>query len=841
MTLTLMAPLDGWAGPLEEVPDPVFAEKMMGDGLAIDPVGDVLVAPCDGDVVNVHSAGHAVTLRAANGAEILMHIGLETVALRGEGFDVRVLLGDRVVAGQVLIGFDLDLLARRARSLVSPIILANSEAFRIVRRQIGQEVRAGEPLMEIAPVGEARAPSAAPEGETASRKVRITHAHGLHARPAGLIAAEAKTRESDIRIGLGDRTANARSPVALMGLGIQAGDEITVTAQGPDAAAAVDALARLIEQRINTMPSPAPARPSAPAPRPSERALGVLHGVRASPGLAIGPAFRLVAPEPVVRETALGASEELAALAAALNEVKADLAKRAGAESGERRAVLAAHLALLDDPELEAGARRAIAQGRSAGAAWREATQVQAAALAALADERLAARAADLKDLERQVLTVLSSEAPPAPPQPPPGAIVLAEDLAPSELFALRSADVGGLCTAGGGPTSHVAILAAAMDIPALVAAGPGVLAVADGASVVLDADAGLLLAAPKAAELKAARTRLVAQAARKAAALAAAREPCRTADGVRIEVFANVGSLADAETAVRGGAEGCGLLRTEFLFLDRQAPPDEAEQRAAYQAIATAFGGRPVIVRTLDVGGDKPAPYLELARGENPALGLRGVRVSLARPELLRLQLRAILGVEPAGQCRVMIPMVASLAELQTVRGMAQEVASELGRTEPVRLGVMIETPAAAVTADLIAAEADFLSIGTNDLAQYALAMDRGDPALAAEVDALHPAVLRLIRQTAEGGRANGRPVGVCGGLASDLQAAAILIGLGVTELSAAPAVVAELKAMVRTLTLPACQELARQACEQTSAADVRALALGPAPAKPIPAGASR
>jgi phosphocarrier protein FPr/phosphocarrier protein len=829
--LVLKAPLAGWAAPLEEVPDPVFAEKMMGDGLAIDPVAGELIAPCDGEIVNVHAAGHALTLRAEGGAEILMHVGLETVALGGEGFEVRVKTGDRVAAGRALIGFDLDLVARRSKSLISPIIIANSEAFRITRRELGREVRAGEPLMEIEPVaGAAAAPAG---GETVSRSVVVTHAHGLHARPAALIAAEAKRHGGRVVAALRDRRANAASTVALMGLGVAAGDEIVLTGPKP----AVDAIAELIERRINAEPdTPEPASPS---PRPAERAAGAITGVRAAPGLAIGPAARLASPEITVRSSSLGVAQETQALAAALDQVKAAIAARAAGQSGPRRGILAAHLALLEDPELAAGAHKAIAEGWSAGFAWRAATEAQAKLLAGLGDERLAARAADLTDLERQVLLALGGTSAPAP-ELPSGAVVLAEDLMPSQLMALEAAHIGGICTAGGGPTSHVAILAGAMDIPALVAAGPGVLAIAEGAKVILDADAGVLLAAPKPAELKAAQARVLARNARKAAALGAAQEPCRTADGARIEVFANVASQAEAKAAVAGGAEGCGLLRTEILFLDRASEPDEAEQAAAVQAIAAAFEGRPVIVRTLDIGADKPAPWLDLPRGENPALGVRGVRVGLARPELLRRQLRAILRVEPAGQCRIMLPMVASLAELRAVRALLDEARAALGRKDEVQLGVMIETPAAAVTADLIAAEADFLSIGTNDLAQYALAMDRGDPALAAEVDALHPAVLRLIGQAAEGGKAHGRPVGVCGGLASDLRAAPILIGLGVDELSATPAVVPELKALVRTLSLPACREIARRALAQASAQEVRALALAPSP-EPLSAGAAR
>ena len=253
---------------------------------------------------------------------------------------------------------------------------------------------------------------------------------------------------------------------------------------------------------------------------------------------------------------------------------------------------------------------------------------------------------------------------------------------------------------------------------------------------------------------------------------------------------------------------------------------PDEDEQAAQYQAIADGLGGRPLIVRTLDAGGDKPMPYLPIPHEENPALGLRGVRVGLWRPQMLMTQLRAILRVAPVGQCKIMVPMVASPDELAAVRRMLEEARRDMGVATPVQLGVMIETPAAAVTADLIAEQADFLSIGTNDLTQYVLARDRGNPAVAADIDGLHPAVLRLIRQTCEAGQAKGRWVGVCGGLAGDMAAAPILVGLGVTELSASPAVLPDLKALLRGLTLETCRDLAARALACSSVDEVRALA---------------
>jgi phosphocarrier protein FPr/phosphocarrier protein len=409
----------------------------------------------------------------------------------------------------------------------------------------------------------------------------------------------------------------------------------------------------------------------------------------------------------------------------------------------------------------------------------------------------------------------------------PEGAILIAEDLLPSQVAALDASRVVGIATARGGPTSHVAIIAASRGIPALVALGDRLPTLAAGELLVLDAGGGRLEIAPGTQRIAQARAEKEGRAARRAAALARAHEEACMADGTRIEVFANLGSLKDAAKAVEQGAEGCGLLRTEFLFLNRATAPSEAEQAADYAAIASALEGRPLIVRLLDIGGDKPAPYLPIAPEENPALGLRGIRVALARRDILVAQLRAILRAAPLGDLRIMAPMIARVEELQAVRTALQAEAETIGAAMPP-LGVMVETPAAAVMADALAAQCDFLSIGTNDLTQYTLAMDRGNPAVAGGIDGLDPAVLRLIGQTCTGAARHGTWVGVCGGLASDPLAVPILIGLGVSELSAAPAMVPEIKALVRALTMEDCQALAAQVCAAGSAKEVRALAGG-------------
>ncbi len=828
--LLLVAPMKGWVAPLDEVPDPVFAERILGDGLAIDPTDSTVHAPCDGVISS--AAKHAVSLRAANGAEILIHVGLETVALGGQGFVGHVRGGRSVKTGDPLLSFDLDYLATHAKSVISPIVLTNGDDFAIVRRNLNRETGIGEFLMELKPLREVVETPDDAKGETASREVVVPLAHGIHARPAAVLANCAKRFGSEISLVLNGRRVNARSVVALMSLGARHGDRIVVSADGADAAQAVAALADLIASGLGETPAPAnilyPQRPRAVVVNEAylSGADRVLRGVCAAPGMAIGKIAHFHAPEISVAERGAGLAHETSELDRAVGVVRARLEAMATSGDRQRREILGAHLALLDDPEILQAARASIRQGKSAAFAWRKAVRGFADVVAALDDPLLKERAHDLLDLERQVIADLTGQTP-EPPAFPENAILVADELLPSQLVAFGAAKVAGFCTAGGGPTSHVAILAAGMNVPALVGMGESVLRVAEGTDAILDAGDGMLTLRPGAAARSAAEARLESRQRRTAAALARSHEECRTLDGTRIEIFANLGAGAgEAASAVESGAEGCGLLRTEFLFLDRTTPPSEDEQREQYQAIASALEGRPFIVRTFDIGGDKPVPYLPFPPEENPALGLRGVRAGLWRPDILRTQLAAILKVNPAGQCRIMLPMVASISELKAVRAMLAALGRELAIDARIPLGVMVETPASALLADKLAVEADFLSIGTNDLTQYTLAMDRGHPQLAAQIDAFHPSVLRLIARAAEGGRAQGKQVGVCGGLAADPLAAPLLIGLGIDELSMPPSAIPGMKAVVRALNLDDCRKATRVALDASSAEEVRAIA---------------
>ncbi len=822
MGLIITSPLRGWATTLDEVPDPVFAQRMMGDGVAIQPLGDTVVAPFDGEIVTLHEAGHAISLRSAEGAQVLIHIGLDTVMLKGEGFTPLVAIGQTVSRGDPLIRFDLDAVAQAATSLITPVIVTNAEAFAISRRTTDSAIGACEALMTLVPV-QAETRRRSDDGTMVEQAVTLSLPHGIHARPAARIGEAARQFEAEVHLIRGEKRGDARSTVALLALGTTFGDEIVVQARGDDAEAALAAIAALLATDMGEGAAVV-ATPAASAPAASLEA-GQIGGVIASPGLAMGPAARLRQADIAVARDGTGAVEERAALIAARSEVRASIAARADEAGGGVAAVMQAHLALIDDPELLAAAEKRIAGGNSAGFAWRGAIHDQIDAIRATGNAHLIERIDDLVDIERQLLAVLTGTSLNGPTIEA-GAIVVAEDLLPSQLVTLAAAKPAGICLVRSGPTSHVAILCAGMGLPALVAMGDALDAVDDDLPLLLDAELGHVTLAPSVADTDAFAARLAKRDARRAAAQAAAKDACHSADGTRIEIFANVGSVDEARAAATHGAEGSGLVRSEFLFLDRETAPSEDEQLAAYQGIADALAGKPVIVRLLDIGGDKPAAYIPIDAEENPALGQRGIRVALARPDLLDTQLRAILRVEPAGSCKIMIPMVASVDELRQVRARIDRLRADMGITAPIELGVMVETPAAAMTADLLAAEADFLSIGTNDLTQYVLAMDRGNPAVAAGVDAMHPAVLRMIGETCRLAAIHDRWVGVCGGLASDPAALPILVGLGVAELSAVPSFVAEAKQIVRGLTLTEARAHAELALQCKSAAEVRALA---------------
>jgi len=837
----LLAPLSGILVPLERVPDPVFAQRTVGDGVSIDPTSCDVLAPAAGLVTLLHRAAHALAITTDEGVEILVHIGVDTVSLNGKGFTARVSQGDRVAAGQPLISFDADLIARSAPSLLTQVLVTNRERIRAMTVATGL-VDAGRSVILDVELAAAPAVDGAPatEATAVSADIRLPNRQGLHARPAAVVAAAAKAFRADIRLLRGADAANAKSVTSILLLATNPNDAIRVSATGPDAAAAVSALAELLAcgsgESQASGESAVPAAVAAPAIPVAPTDPRKLAGVSASPGVALGKVAQVRRTAISVAEQGAGLERERAHLDAALTRARQQISAQQAANSGAASRILDAHLELLADPELIDLAVAGLAGGRSAGFAWREAYSRYAARLEALASALLRERAGDVRDVGGRVLGLLAGVTT-APLEFAPGSILIADELTPSETASLDAGRVLGLCTTGGGPTSHAAILARALGLPAVCGVDRAALELEDGTAVLLDGTGGTLLKNPDETEVAAARAVMGRLAAQRHSERAAASEPAATTDGHRIEIAANIGTAEEAVAAVAHGAEAVGLLRSELLFLDRDTAPEEREQAEVYRAVAAALGrGRRLVIRTLDVGGDKPLAYLPLPAEQNPFLGLRGIRVSLERPELLRSQLRAILAAAALSDVHVMFPMIATLDELRAARRI---LAEEQAGGASVRVGVMIEVPSAALTAEHLAREVDFFSIGTNDLTQYTLAMDRGHPRLAALADALHPAVLKLISLTVEAAHRHGKWVGVCGGMAAEPLAVPVLLGIGVDELSVPVPAIAAIKALVRRLSLRHCRDLAREVAGLSTAGEVRArLAQFGREARPAAAG---
>lgn len=829
--IEILAPLSGVLVPLESVPDAAFAQKMVGDGISIDPTSGELLAPVAGTVTHVHRANHALTITSDTGLEFLLHIGIDTVMLKGEGFAAKVREGERVEVGQTLISFDMDRVACNATSLLTQVLVTNVDQVARFLPVSGMAIAGKTVVMTLELAWPASAIEIATGNMQTGAPVMLPNPSGLHARPAAVLAAQAKRFQSDIRLARGSDEANAKSVVAIMTLATQCGDAIRVMACGPDASEAISTLSALLAQGCGEKSGDAQLAPAAfdatSNPIRTTASGNELAGVSASPGLALGRIVQYRQQVIEVMEAGETPACERAKLEAALHEARKQIETiKSGLKNAAEANILEAHQELLDDPDLLDLALYGVAQNQSAGFAWRAAFSQHASRLEDLVGPHnalLRERGNDIRDVGRRVLALLAGVKQ-AQMVLSENSILIAEELTPTDTASFDRSKLIGFCTSSGGPTSHVAILARSFGIPAICGIHAEALKLQDGMPAILDGTSGLLHCNPSQAQIADAHQRLAQQTAQQATEMNGAAALAVTTDGHRIEVAANVRNAEEAREGVAHGAEGVGLLRSEFLFDGRAAAPDEDEQAKAYRAVADALGPeRALIVRTLDIGGDKPLSYLPLPKEDNPFLGLRGVRVSLDQPQMFRTQLRAILGSAGQAKLHIMFPMVATLEELREAKAMLAEEQAATG-LGPVQVGLMIEVPSAALMAEQFAREADFFSIGTNDLTQYTLAMDRGHPKLAKKADSLHPSVLKMIALSCEGARKHGKWVGVCGGMASDLLAVPVLIGLGVHELSVSVPAIPAIKALVRRLSLADCKALAQEVIQMGTAAEVRA-----------------
>jgi len=559
-----------------------------------------------------------------------------------------------------------------------------------------------------------------------------------------------------------------------------------------------------------------------------------LQGVGASPGLAYGPVFLYqqeglsFTPFQVADPPAEWSRME-AALKIATTQLSAIYEKALEETSEAQAAIFEAHQQMLDDPDLIDGIRTSILDEKNnAEKALMDTTEKYAQTLETLADEYFRARAADIRDVARRTLRILLGKQQVDLTLRHP-AIVVARDLTPSDTVQFDKTKLLGFCTAEGGAYSHTAILAKALALPAVVAADDAVLTIARGDCIILNGRSGEIIVNPDQSTLKKFELQQNAEKDWAAVELSAANQPAITKDGQQVEVVANVGNLADTENAIQFGAEGIGLLRTEFLFLNRQKAPSEDEQYVAYKAIFDLMGARPVVIRTLDVGGDKELPYIDLGHEENPFLGWRAIRMCLDNPKFFKTQLRAILRAAVGHKIHIMYPMIAAVSEVKKARVLLNEARDEIKTAglplgETIQVGIMVEIPAAAVMADKFIGEVDFFSIGTNDLTQYTMAVERTNKKVGHLSNALDPAVLRLIARVIEEGHKGGVWVGMCGELAGEPKAIPVLLGLGLDEFSMAPALVPHAKAIIRASSMSECKEIARAVLDMATYAEVEA-----------------
>jgi len=791
-------------------------------GTDIAVIGEALDAADQGDGVLVLMDLGSAILSTEMARDMLAPDAADRIVL----CDAPLTEGAIAAAVQARLGAPLSRVAAEARTALTP-----------------KQIQLGASPVETTGVANAAEPVAG--GPTLTLVVR--NRLGLHARPAARFVGTVGGFQADVSV-INDSTG--RGPVSALSingiatLGVRAGHTITLRATGPEAEAALAAVQRLADSNFGdpldevidvATPIKAPAAPTVLTEALTQTLATPLidnqphPGIAASPGIALGPVRRFTAARLTAPDDAPGAVEaELARLAAGLDGARARIerSRQAMLAHGDRQSaeIFDAHLLFLDDPALRAPAEHTLrAEGRNAAQAWHAATTALAEQYRGLDDPYLRARAADVEDVEQQVLAaLLGVDARPVLAGP---GVLVADDLTPAETAGLDPQVVLGIATALGGPTSHSAILARSLGIPAVVGLGAGLRELADGDLVVVDGDAGHIVPRPDAETQSVVITRQQAAAQAAAVARSAAREPAVTRDGRRIEVVANVGSVADARAAVAAGAEGVGLFRTEFLFLDRETAPTEDEQTEAYRAVCAAMEGRSVIIRTLDVGGDKPLAYVDMGQEANPFLGWRAVRVGLDQPEFFKTQLRAIARTAAEFPVRVMFPMIATPDEFSRAKALLAESIREAGVDVTIPTGIMVEIPSAAVRARQFAEVVDFFSVGTNDLTQYTLAAERGNARVARLADAFQPAVLELIGQTARAAADRGIWAGVCGELAGDPLAVELLVGLGITELSMSAPAIPRAKQLVRALSLDEAHARAQHALALSTPEAIRAV----------------
>ena len=819
-TITLCSPIKGNLIDISKVPDDAFAQKMLGDGVAFLPQENFICAPADAFVKSIHKSLHAIVLEK-DGFEILIHIGVDTVSLKGQGFKALVKDGDFIKQGQKLIEFDRDFIARNAPSNIVIMVIAAPLEVSLTKENL-ISVTEGTKVF-TASRKDLQEPQNAPimDQQIYTQDVTISNKTGLHARPAGEVATLAQSfKNTNITLVKGLKQANAKSMVEILGLSLEYGDKIQIKAVGEDAEfVALEVKNFILRELKDSLIQE--QKPQTTAPQKGGEAH--FKGIGIFEGLAIGKAYVLNDFQFDIEEKSrIPVAQELAKFNAALAHVKSSLDKERHAIYGQkdREEILLAHITILEDPFLIQETQQLIEKGFTSAFAFSTAIRRAVDVLKKAGSTVLQARVADFMDLETRVVSDLTGTNY-GLPKFTEDTILIAKELLSHHLSELNE-HISGIVMAEGSALSHVSIMLKTLGIPTVIGVGKEILRTPNGADLIVDSKLGTVILNPK--NIDELRRKAESLKMHRQENLSHAFEPAKTKDGVEIIVSGNIGNIDQARQSAQQGAQGIGLVRTEFLFATSKKEPTEEEQYQIYQKIVDLQNGNPVIIRTLDVGADKPIPFIPQIKEENPLLGRRGIRTSFTDVEMLKTQLRAIMRVKPYGLAKIMLPMVTFIEEISTVNRFIKEEQAKLG-IDKVSLGMMVEVPAAAIMASDFAKKVDFFSIGTNDLTQYTLALDRSHPTLNFLSDSLNPAVLRMVQLTVQGATAENKPVGVCGSIASEPTGAILLIGLGVRALSVVPSSIADIKALIRKVDIAHCEQVAKKALHCESVGEIRNL----------------
>lgn len=863
----IFPPLIGILTDVVNVPDPVFAEKMVGDGIAIDPFLPQIYAPFAGVITNIHQGKYAITIRAENGISALIHIGLDTVKLNGRGFNIIVNVGEVVACGQILGEIDLDILAKNATSLLSPIIFPDLDVNTYYLNKIIADIDSianitalDDEIMTINKIESRQADLmnvlfAINEKQQLneeelnkryahtkyklikSKAVTIKIPQGIHARPASLLSTKATELSDDFEVLIekNGNLANLKSVVSILSLAINYDDIIFFFAKSDK----INQQLILLLENLNesntksstTIATSIQHNDSGDRYFVVERyddGGGKYYGVSAAKGQALG--FIVIRAEPQFdfQESAQDAEHEVFKYTLALNVIKKKTEEKFlnfvnAAANNSECGILSAHLALLADPQIDADIKKLIReQHKTAAFAVSEVYNKYCKMLAVSENKILVDRQDDLRDLCRQILTELCQKKVPIKPTYTKPTILITHSLTPHDLIN-RDKNIVGVISVFGGSTSHVAILAKSYKLPLLIGVNESILTKAkNGKLAILDANDGYIDLEPSNKAIAEVTQKLAIKKKIEENQLQNAKFAAITEDNILIKCYANVNSVEEVKKAAVVGSDGIGLLRTEFIFLNRKTEPSIDEQYKIYSDMFKQVDPQyPIIIRVLDIGSDKQVSYLDMIKEVNPGLGLRGLRLLLYNKQLLHNQLSAILQLKR--DIKIMLPMVTSLAEVREFKVILAELMQQMRFKVKVEVGIMVEVPSVVLLSEAFAKEVDFFSIGTNDLTQYTLATDREHPKFANNVNYLNPAIIHSIAMIVNGAKRYNRHVAVCGVMASETIAIPLLLGLGVKELSMNIVDIPNNKEFIRSLNYANCAIDANNCKKMTTTLEIK------------------